>query len=604
MILVFGGTTEGRACVKTLDEAGSPFFYSTRGNEQQIESKFGERLTGAMDRDVMLSFCRQNRIRLLVDAAHPFASQLRQTIVYVSKVLRVPVIRYERVYPHLNARDVRCSSFQDAIEKLKQANVACLLALTGVQTIGKMKDYWEKHRCFFRILDRPASYALAESLGFPHGRLLDYDASHPVETLINQVKADAVLTKESGGSGGFVEKEAACLKAGIPLYVICRPPLPESFHVVTGKYGLRRAVERYLPSFYPLHSGFTTGSCAAVASKAALMALLGKEIPPEIKFMLPDGEEMSMPVDRAYFDNGYGVAMVTKEAGDDPDITDGHLVVAKVGYSPNGGIRFMPGMGVGKVTLPGLGLNVGDVAINKVPREMIQRELKSIYTGGLNVEISVPDGEQLAKNTFNPRLGIEGGISIIGTSGIVTPFSAAAFVEAIKREMEVAVALNIQHIVLNSGAKSEKYIKQLYPDLPQQAFIHFGNYIGDSLRIADELDVKNVTLGIMLGKAVKLAAGNLDTHSKKVTLDKNFLLGLAMASGCSSEVREKIEELVLARSLWDILTGEEKNRFFHLLLEKAYSVCRKAYPRYSLTLLLIHEDGSIPYRMDVDSFHP
>lgn len=220
------------------------------------------------------------------------------------------------------------------------------------------------------------------------------------------------------------------------------------------------------------------------------------------------------------------------------------------------------------------------------------------------MEISVPDGEQLAKNTFNPRLGIEGGISIIGTSGIVTPFSAAAFVEAIKREMEVAVALNIQHIVLNSGAKSEKYIKQLYPDLPQQAFIHFGNYIGDSLRIADELDVKNVTLGIMLGKAVKLAAGNLDTHSKKVTLDKNFLLGLAMASGCSSEVREKIEELVLARSLWDILTGEEKNRFFHLLLEKAYSVCRKAYPRYSLTLLLIHEDGSIPYRMDADSFHP
>ena len=200
-------------------------------------------------------------------------------------------------------------------------------------------------------------------------------------------------------------------------------------------------------------------------------------------------------------------------------------------------------------------------------------------------------------------MGIEGGISIIGTSGIVTPFSAAAFVEAIKREMEVAVALNVQQIVLNSGAKSEKYIKRLYPDLPQQAFIHFGNFIGDSLQVADELGIKNVSLGIMLGKAVKLAAGNLDTHSKKVTLDKEFLLQLAEESHCSPTVGKTIKELVLARSLWENLAEEDKDRFFPLLLEKAYSTCRKVYPRYSLTLLLIHEDGSIPYRLD-SPLHP
>lgn len=603
MILVFGGTTEGRACVKTLDEAGSSFFYSTRGSEQQIESKYGKRLTGAMDREAMLSFCRQNQIRLLVDAAHPFASQLHQTIAAVSEALHIPVIRYERVYPELNPADVRCSSYQDAIERLKAANVPCLLALTGVQTIGKLKGYWMGHRCFFRILDRASSYELADSLGFPHDQLLSYDASQPVDDLIAQVKADAVITKESGESGGFSEKETACLRAGIPLYVVCRPPLPENFHTVTGKYGLRRAVENYLPSFYPLHSGFTTGSCATVASKAALMALLGREIPRKIPFRLPDGELMSMQVDRAYAEGDCGVAMVTKEAGDDPDITDGHLVVAKVRFSSTPGIRFVPGIGVGKVTLPGLGLEVGDVAINRVPREMIRRELGLIYAGGLAVEISVPDGEQLAKNTFNPRLGIEGGISIIGTSGIVTPFSAAAFVEAIKREMEVAVALNVQQIVLNSGAKSEKYIKRLYPDLPQQAFIHFGNFIGDSLQVADELGIKNVSLGIMLGKAVKLAAGNLDTHSKKVTLDKEFLLQLAEESHCSPTAGKTIKELVLARSLWENLAEEDKDRFFPLLLEKAYSTCRKVYPRYSLTLLLIHEDGSIPYRLD-SPLHP
>lgn len=603
MILVFGGTTEGRACVKTLDEAGSPFFYSTRGSEQQIESKHGKRLTGAMDKESMLLFCQQNTIRLLVDAAHPFASQLHQTIADVSVSLRIPVIRYERVYPKLNPADICCSSYQDAVIKLKQAGVGCLLALTGVQTIGKLKDYWINHRCFFRILDRPSSYSLAESFGFPKERLLNYDISQPVEALINQVGADAVITKESGESGGFVEKEIACFKAGIPLYVVCRPPLPDSFYVVTGKYGLRRAVERYVPSFYPLHSGFTTGSCATVASKAALMILLNREIPKEISFNLPDGEQMFMQVDRAYMEKGFGVAVVTKKAGDDPDITDGHLIVAKVGFSSNPGIQFVPGLGVGRISLPGLGLEIGDVAINKVPRAMICRELESIYAGGLTVEISVPDGAELAKNTFNPRLGIEDGISIIGTSGIVTPFSAAAFVDAIKREMEVAVALNIQHIVLNSGAKSEKYVKQLYPELPQQAFIHFGNFIGDSLQVADELEIKNVSLGIMLGKAVKLAAGNLDTHSKKVTLDREFLLELAKESRCSQAAMQTIEGLILARSLWDDLSEEDKTRFFPLLLEKSYQTCRKAFPRYFLTLLLIHEDGSIPYYLDSDSFH-
>lgn len=601
MILLFGGTTEGRACVKTLDEAGSTFYYSTRGSEQQIESKHGIRLTGAMDREAMISFCREKGIGMVIDAAHPFATRLHQTVAEVATVLKIPHLRYERCFPTLHPNDILCTSYDEAIEKMERADIHCLLALTGVQTIGNLKHYWEKHDCFFRILEREQSYQLAESQGFPKERLIGYDPDQPITELIRQVGADAVLTKESGESGGFVEKEQACLESGIPLFVVRRPLLPPSFRIVTGKYGLRRAVEQILPAFYPLHSGFTTGSCATVAAKAALYALLGRDVPREMPFTLPDGEQMSMPIERAWAEVDCGKAIVRKEAGDDPDITDGHLVAATVRYTTEPGIRFLRGEGVGRVTLPGLGIPVGEAAINRVPREMMSKELAAIYPGGLTVEIAVPDGEQLARNTFNPRLGIEGGISIIGTSGIVTPFSAEAFVDAIKREMEVAVALQVSRIVLNSGAKSEKYIKQLYPDLPQQAFIHFGNFIGDSLQVAEALGIKQVTLGIMLGKAVKLAVGNLDTHSKKVTLDRDFLFAVAKEANCSAEAETVIQELVLARSLWERLSAADQKKFFTLLVEKAYTTCRRAYPRGELTLLLIHENGTIPYALTRES---
>lgn len=595
MILVFGGTTEGRICVKTLDEAGSSFFYSTRGTEQKVESRHGIRISGMLDEKAMAVFCRQNDIKLIVDAAHPFAVTLHGTIADVAAELRIPVLRYERVFPTPDSADILCDSYEDAVNKLKQSEVHCLLALTGVQTIGKLKGYWRNHRCVFRVLNRDTSFDLAEKEGFRKEQLVVYDTTIPDEDLIKSVGADAVITKESGISGGFEEKERACLKLGIPLYVVRRPAMPECFKTVTGKYGLRRAVEELLPEFYPLHSGFTTGSCAVVAAKAALFALLGRSVPMNMPFFLPDGEELYMKIDRAFAEDGIGKAEVTKVAGDDPDITDGHIIAAEVAFSSEPGIRFVRGIGVGVVTLPGLGIAVGDVAINMTPRKMIRQELESIYTGGLTVRISVPDGGQLSKNTFNPRIGIVGGISIIGTSGIVIPFSAEAFVDAIKREIDVAVAMNVPRVVFNSGAKSEKYVKQYYPDLPQQAFIHFGNFIGDSLRVADEMGVKTVTLGVMLGKAVKLSAGNLDTHSKKVTLDKNFLISVAKESGCSEKSENIIRELVLARSLWEKLSESDSNKFFPLLLKKAYMTCRNVYPRYSLTLLLIMEDGSIPY---------
>lgn len=149
-----------------------------------------------------------------------------------------------------------------------------------------------------------------------------------------------------------------------------------------------------------------------------------------------------------------------------------------------------------------------------------------------SVTISVPQGAEIARRTFNPRLGIEGGISIIGVSGIVKPFSEEAFIDSIRKCMTVAKASGTDRVVINSGGKSERFVKSLYPNLPQQAFVEYGNYIGETLKMANELGFKNVTLGVMLGKAVKLAAGHLDTHSRKTTMDKAFIQLMLEESGC------------------------------------------------------------------------
>ena len=155
---------------------------------------------------------------------------------------------------------------------------------------------------------------------------------------------------------------------------------------------------------------------------------------------------------------------------------------------------------------------------------MIRQNLAAVTNDLLSITISVPEGEAIAKRTFNPRLGIEGGISIIGVSGIVKPFSEEAFIDSIRKCMNVAKASGTNRVVINSGGKSERFVKALYPDLPQQAFVEYGNYIGETLKMAHELDIREVTLGVMLGKAVKLAAGHLDTHSRKATMDKRSRL--------------------------------------------------------------------------------
>lgn len=252
------------------------------------------------------------------------------------------------------------------------------------------------------------------------------------------------------------------------------------------------------------------------------------------------------------------------------------------------------------MTLPGLGLEVGGPAINATPRKMITDELVAVLKRfeqkepvALTVTISVPGGEELTKKTFNPKLGIVGGISIIGTSGIVRPFSTDAFIASIRKEAEVAKAIGCTTLVINSGAKSERYLKARFPELPPQAFVHYGNFIGETLKIAATLGFPQVVMGIMLGKAVKLAEGFLDTHSKKVVMNKEFLKELAHEAGCSEASVRSIDTITLARELWQLFPAEEQDAFFDLLLKKCYHHCSPLFPRGELSLLLITEEGNI-----------
>ena len=602
MILVFGGTTEGRQAVAALDRAGKPFHYSTRSDLQRVESKNAVRVTGALDADDITTFCRENSIGLIVDAAHPFASQLHENIRLASESLSIPVIRFERQYPDkdITKSVVWCDDYVDAVAKMKEAGVARLLALSGVQTISKLKDFWTDHDCFFRILNRAESLDKVIKAGFPIERTVFYNENDGgIARLIGDLHPDAIITKESGDSGNFTAKTEEALAAGLKVFVVRRPPMLEGFITVTGEYGLRKCVEKLLPGFFDLRSGFTTGTCATAAATAALLSLTGEEDIAEVSVALPDGEIMTLPVKSVTLTGiGSASATVVKDAGDDPDVTDGVEIIASVSLASHGGVRFFGGEGIGTVTLPGLGLPVGDPAINPVPRKMMTEALLKLYPGGCDVTISVPGGAELALKTFNPRIGVVGGISIIGTSGVVMPFSNEAFLESIRREIEVAVAVGCDRVVINSGARSERSVRSVYPDLPDAAFIHYGNAIGETLGIANDLGIKNLTIGLMLGKAVKLAEGNMDTHSHKVTMNRLFLAQVAKDAGCSDTAVDSILRLNMARELWQSLHQPDTDLFFTSILRMCEKSCRSLFPVGDLEILLIDDEGSIRYKTD------
>lgn len=603
MILILGGTTEGRVAVRVVDEAAATYYYSTKGTLQSIECAHGIRLTGAMNAEEMECFCRDHAIKLLIDAAHPFAQVLHQTIEKVSKCLQIPVIRYERRYPPRDEDLIWCDSYADAIHQMENKGIQRLLALSGVNTLAPLRPYWRSHTTWFRILEREESLSLAEKQGFPQERLVFYREGEDELKLLEQLHPDAILTKESGFSGYFTDKVNAARQFGIPVFVVKRPALPETFYRVYGEDGLRKQIERLLPEFFPLKSGYTTGACATAAAKAALLALLSRKEQTESQITLPSGEQITLPVAYTEWAGCSATCTVIKESGDDPDVTNHSRIRVTVQLSldasgcatvmaqeehcqetesdDTGRVIFQAGEGVGTVTLPGLGLKVGGPAINATPRKMIRQELIPLLPSPDSVAIvtvSVPGGEELAKRTFNPKLGIIGGISIIGTSGIVRPFSSDAFIASIRKEASVAKAIGCETLVINSGAKSERYLRSLYASLPPQSFVHYGNFIGETLKIAADLGFKQVILGIMIGKAVKLAEGFLDTHSKKVVMNKGFLQDVAKEAKCEEATVDAINRITWPVNYGSFLRKKNKIVSSHYFYKNVNRIALPSFP--------------------------
>ena len=275
-----------------------------------------------------------------------------------------------------------------------------------------------------------------------------------------------------------------------------------------------------------LRRGWTTGACATAATKAALLRLWGGSFPAEVGITLPRGETPVFPLAEQSAGEGWAEAGITKDAGDDPDVTHGALIKARVAAS-DGGVVFRAGEGVGTVTMPGLPIGIGEPAINPVPRQMmtgIVEEIAALYGKPANVEItiSIPGGAEIATRTWNPRLGIEGGLSVLGTTGVVRPFSCSAWIASIHRGVDVARASGTTHVAGCTGATSERTVQQLY-GLPDHAMLDMGDFFGGLIKYLRRHPVERLTIGGGIGKITKLAQGAVDLHSSRSQVDFEWL---------------------------------------------------------------------------------
>lgn len=307
--------------------------------------------------------------------------------------------------------------------------------------------------------------------------------------------------------------------------------------------------------------GYTTGSCAAAACKGAAEILLGRKKISAVKLMTPKGIPLTLQLQDIQIGEEMVSCAVQKDAGDDPDTTNGLLIYASVKKTDGPAITVEGGDGVGRVTRPGLAQKVGEAAINPVPREMIQKAAREVcgkygYEGGLSVVISVPGGEETAKKTFNPRLGIQGGISILGTTGIVEPMSEKALIESIRVEMKQHLAMGEEYLLMTPGNYGEQYLKE-HMQLPFQKNIKCSNYVGETIDMAVDMGVKGVLFISHIGKFVKVAAGIMNTHSHSADARMEVLTANALRAGAGLSCARKILECTTTDDALGVLESEK-----------------------------------------------
>ncbi|MEO3431039.1 cobalt-precorrin-5B (C(1))-methyltransferase [Pelagibius sp. CAU 1746] len=315
-----------------------------------------------------------------------------------------------------------------------------------------------------------------------------------------------------------------------------------------------------------LRRGWTTGACATAATKAAYTALLTGRFPDPVAITLPKGEQPAFALARetlktaAEGDGGEASAAIVKDAGDDPDVTHLALVQARVRHGAEGsGVTFKAGPGVGTVTKPGLPLAVGEPAINPVPRRMMEAVVAEVAadhggSGDVEIEISIDGGEELARKTWNPRLGILGGLSILGTTGVVVPFSCSAWIHSIHRGIDVARATGLSHAAGCTGSTSEAAVQRLY-GLPEAAMLDMGDFAGGLLKYLRLHPLPRLTLAGGFGKLCKLAAGHLDLHSGRSQVDFDLLADLLKGLGASDALVTEARGANTAKQVLDLATA-------------------------------------------------
>jgi cobalt-precorrin-5B (C1)-methyltransferase len=349
-----------------------------------------------------------------------------------------------------------------------------------------------------------------------------------------------------------------------------------------------------------LRRGWTTGTCAAAASKAACLALLSGRFPAAVEVTLPGGQRPGFALAMEDKGDGFATAGIVKDAGDDPDVTHGALIMSTLRRgAPGSGLVFKAGRGVGTVTRPGLPLPPGEPSINPVPRKMIAQAVAEAVAeldsreNDFEVEISVADGEKIAEKTLNGRLGIVGGISILGTTGIVIPFSCSAWIHSIWRGIDVARAAGLTHIAGSTGNSSEKAV-EAHRGLPEVALIDMGDFVGGMLKYVRDHPVPKVTIAGGVAKMTKLAQGMLDVHSKRGLADLEALAKVAAGAGADCELVARIagantvsHAFQLARES-DLLLGD---RVAALAWQTAARVL--SHPQIALEILVFNRDGQL-----------
>lgn len=353
--------------------------------------------------------------------------------------------------------------------------------------------------------------------------------------------------------------------------------------------------------------GYTTGASAAAATQAACRLLERDERPESVAVPTPLGFDLNIPVNRLAYEEGTATAGVIKDGGDDPDVTHGAEILVTVRRVEEPGIRIQGGVGVGTITQPGLELPPGSAAINPVPRRMITQGV-AIALGtehpapGVEVTVSIPGGEALAKKTLNSRIGIVGGLSILGTTGIVRPMSTASWRASVLQSIDVAAANSLRHIVLTTGGRSERFAAAIYPELPEMAFVQMGIFTGDGLRRAVERGVPRVTVCGMIGKLAKLATGQMQTHVAGGGVDVAFLADLARDAGADEALVASIAQANTGRHVEDLIDAAGFAEFYERVTAKTADKCQAHVKgRLAIEAVMFDFDGGILGRALVEA---